>query len=65
MINNFVMDYENLPKIGLYGTFETRLYVIYDKKKVGCVRSILNFEIRDDEDDGDGTLPDVASVLHL
>ena len=44
------MDYSELPKIGVYGTFEARVYVIYDKKRVGCVSTILNFEIRDDDE---------------
>lgn len=44
------MDYTELPKEGIYGTWEAHVYALLDERKVACVKVILNFDKRSDED---------------
>ncbi|KAJ8728746.1 hypothetical protein PYW07_006442 [Mythimna separata] len=50
VIRNFVMDYRELPKHAIYGTFQAYTYATHKKKKLGCVKIILNFDKRNDDD---------------
>ncbi|XP_063895390.1 uncharacterized protein LOC135118151 [Helicoverpa armigera] len=52
-VTNFVMDYTELPKHGVYGTFLANAYLVYKEEKVGCVKIILNFDERTEDDDDD------------
>nr|XP_049697571.1 uncharacterized protein LOC110383489 [Helicoverpa armigera] len=50
-INNFVMDYRELSRHSVYGTFQADVYLLYNKVRLACTRVIANFEYVDDEAD--------------
>ncbi|XP_021195252.3 uncharacterized protein LOC110379774 [Helicoverpa armigera] len=66
IMKNFVMDYRELAKHGVYGTFLANLYFIYEDLKYTCVQTILNFdeyesdyndeEEEEDDDDDEGVI---------
>ena len=45
------MDYTELPKLGMYGTFKAIVFIVHNKKRMACVQVVVNFEIRNEEDD--------------
>ncbi|KAJ8728745.1 hypothetical protein PYW07_006441 [Mythimna separata] len=51
IIRDFVMDYRELAKDAIYGTFQAYTFATFKKKKIGCVKIILNFDKRNDDDD--------------
>ncbi|XP_047027805.1 uncharacterized protein LOC124635894 [Helicoverpa zea] len=48
-LKDFVMDYKELPKLGVYGTFQTNLYLLYEGIKYFCIQVILNFDLHDSD----------------
>ncbi|XP_035443133.2 uncharacterized protein LOC118271234 [Spodoptera frugiperda] len=61
-IKNYVFDYRELPRMGVYGTYEANAYFLFKGIRIGCAKVVLNFDQRngegddddDDDDDDDG-----------
>ncbi|CAD0203620.1 unnamed protein product [Chrysodeixis includens] len=48
-VENFVMDYTELPLNGVYGTYEVIVYLLLDEVKKCCIKGHLLFENNDDD----------------
>ncbi|CAH0663746.1 unnamed protein product [Spodoptera exigua] len=57
-IKNYVFDYRELPKTGVYGTFEAHAYIVYKGIRMGCTKVFLNFDEDDDDEDDDDDYDD-------
>ncbi|XP_026736858.1 uncharacterized protein LOC113500311 [Trichoplusia ni] len=52
-VENFVMDYTELPLNGVYGTYEVVVFLTLDGRKMSCIKGHLLFENSDDDDEDD------------
>ncbi|KAF9824723.1 hypothetical protein SFRURICE_010330 [Spodoptera frugiperda] len=52
-INEFIVDYQQMEKTGLYGTFDVIVYLLQEGHRIICTQWMLRFEKEHDDDDDD------------